>query len=45
MNREFQIGGVVRTLVLVVAIVAAIFSAWPCADMQMLHAAVGMVAR
>ena len=44
MNREFQIGGVVRALVLVVAIVAVIFSAWACADMQMLHAAVGMIA-
>ena len=44
MNREFQVGGVVKLLVLVVAIVAAVFSAWACADMQMLHAAVGTIA-
>jgi len=44
MTREFQIGGVVRAFVLVVAIVAAFFSAWACVDMQMLHAAVGTIA-
>jgi len=44
MNREFQIGGVVKALVLVVAVAAAVFSAWACADMQMLHAAVGTIA-
>ena len=36
MNREFQIGGVVKALVSVVAVAAAVFSAWACADMQMI---------
>lgn len=44
MNREFQVGAVVKALVLVVALAAAIFSAWACVDMQMLHAAVGLIA-
>ena len=44
MNREFEIGGVVKSLVAAVAIVAAVFSAWACADMQMIHAAVGTIA-
>ena len=44
MNREFQIGGVVKLLVAAVAIAAAVFSAWACVDMQMIHAAVGTIA-
>lgn len=44
MNKEIQIGGVARSIVLLVGIMAAIFSVWTCVDMQMLHAAVGLVA-
>ena len=44
MNREVQIGGAAKLLVLLVAVAAAVFSAWACVDLQMLHAAVGMVA-
>ena len=44
MNREVEIGGLAKSLVLVVALMAAIFSAWASVDMQMLHAAVGLIA-
>ena len=44
MNIEVQIGGAAKLLVLLVAVMAAVFSAWARVDLQMLHAAVGVVA-
>ena len=44
MNRVVPIGKVVKMCVLLVAIVTAVFSAWACIDMQMLNAAVGLIA-